>query len=76
MKKSRFTEEQIISVMKHLEAGRKVAELSREYAVSEATIYAWKAKYGDWRSMRRGGCASSRMRSQAQAFGGRPELGS
>jgi putative transposase len=46
MKKSRFTEEQIIAVLKQLEAGRTVAELSREYAVSEATLYAWKAKYG------------------------------
>jgi putative transposase len=46
MKKSRFTEEQIIAVLKQLEAGRRVAELSREYAVSEATLYAWKAKYG------------------------------
>ncbi len=46
MKKSRFTEEQIISVLKQVEAGRKVAELGREYAVSEATIYAWKSKYG------------------------------
>ena len=46
MKKSRFTEAHIIAVLKQLEAGRTVAELSREYAVSEATLYAWKAKYG------------------------------
>ncbi len=46
MKKSRFTEEQIIAGLKQLEVGRTVAELSREYGVSEATLYAWKAKYG------------------------------
>ena len=38
MKKSRFTEEKIIEVLKHLEAGRKVSELSREYGVSTASI--------------------------------------
>ncbi len=46
MKKGRFTEEKIIEVLKQLEAGRKVAELSREYGVSTASIYAWKSKYG------------------------------
>ena len=45
MKKSRFTEEKIIEVLKQLEAGRKVSELSREYGVSTASIYAWKSKY-------------------------------
>jgi putative transposase len=46
MKTGRFTEEQIIGVLKQHEAGRKVAELSREIGVSEATIYTWKSKYG------------------------------
>jgi putative transposase len=46
MKKGRFTEEQIIGVLKQHEAGRKVAELAREIGVSEATIYTWKSKYG------------------------------
>jgi putative transposase len=46
MKKGRFTEEQIIGVLKQHEAGRKVQELAREIGVSEATIYTWKAKYG------------------------------
>ena len=45
MKKSRFTEEKIIEVLKHLEAGRKVSELSREHGVSTASIYGWKSKY-------------------------------
>jgi putative transposase len=46
MKTGRFTEEQIIGVLKQHEAGRKVAELAREIGVSEATIYTWKSKYG------------------------------
>jgi putative transposase len=46
MKKNRHTEEQIIGVLKQMEAGRKVAELAREVGVSEATLYTWKSKYG------------------------------
>lgn len=46
MKKGRFSEEQIIGVLKQHEAGRKVTELTRELGVSEATIYTWKSKYG------------------------------
>jgi putative transposase len=46
MKKTRYTEEQIIGVLKQVEAGRKVVEVAREIGVSEATLYQWKAKYG------------------------------
>jgi putative transposase len=46
MKKSRYTEEQIIGVLKQMEAGRKVTDLARELGVSEATLYTWKSKYG------------------------------
>jgi putative transposase len=46
MKKGRFSEEQIIGILKQHEAGRKVTELARVYGVSEATIYTWKSKYG------------------------------
>ena len=46
MKKTRYTEEQIIGVLKQLEAGRKVSEVAREIGVSEATLYGWKSKYG------------------------------
>ena len=46
MKKSRHSEEQIIGVLKQMEAGRKVGELAREVGVSDATLYTWKSKYG------------------------------
>ncbi|MFS8115799.1 IS3 family transposase [Rhizobium jaguaris] len=46
MKKQRFTEEQIIAVLKEQEAGVKVADLCRKYGISDATFYNWKAKYG------------------------------
>jgi len=46
MKKSRYTEEQIIAILKQHEAGVKTADLCREHGISEATFYNWKAKYG------------------------------
>jgi putative transposase len=46
MKRARFTEEQIIGVLKEHEAGSKTADLARKHGVSEATLYNWKAKYG------------------------------
>ena len=46
MKRARFSEDQIIGVLKEAEAGAKTADLARRHGVSEATIYNWKAKYG------------------------------
>ena len=46
MKKTRYSEEQIIGVLKQIEAGRKVADLARELGVSEGTLYVWKSKFG------------------------------
>lgn len=46
MKRSRFTDEQIISILKEHEAGVPVSDLCRKHGVSDASIYKWKAKYG------------------------------
>ena len=45
MKKKRFTEEQIIAVLKESEAGASTKELCRKHGISEPTFYNWKAKY-------------------------------
>ena len=46
MKRSRFSDEQILAIVKEGEAGRKVADLCRTHGITEQTYYRWKAKYG------------------------------
>ena len=46
MKKSKFTEAQILKVLKTQELGKKVSEICREYGISEPTFYNWKSRYG------------------------------
>lgn len=46
MKRGRFSEEQIIGVLKEAETGVKVAELCRKHGISDATFYNWRSRYG------------------------------
>ncbi len=76
MKRTRFSEEQIIGVLKEAEAGAKTADLARRHGVSEATIYNWKSKYGGLEVSE-----AKRLRAledenaQAQAVAGRCDAG-
>lgn len=46
MKRSKFSEEQVIAILREQEAGAKTADVCRRHGISSATFYAWKAKYG------------------------------
>lgn len=46
MKRSRFSEEQIIAILKEQEAGQRTADVCRRHGISDATFYKWKSKYG------------------------------
>ena len=55
MKATRHSEEQIIAILKHGEAGLTLAELCRQHGITEQTYYSRKAKYGGWTAARRNG---------------------
>jgi putative transposase len=46
MKKSKFSEEQVLGILKEVERGKSVAEVSRHYGITEQTFYRWRNKYG------------------------------
>ena len=46
MKKGRFNASQIVAILKQQESGQRVAQIAREHAISAATFYVWKSKYG------------------------------
>jgi transposase-like protein len=70
MKRSRYTEEQIIGILQEQESGAAVAELCRKHGMSDATFYKWKSKYGrlevsEAKRLRAlECCATNRMRSR------------
>jgi putative transposase len=47
MKKTRYTEEQVVKILGELKNGKSIAETGRQYGVSEQTIHRWRAKFGD-----------------------------
>ncbi len=50
MKKSRYSETQIVKILKEVETGKLVKDICRKYGISDATYYNWKAKYGGMES--------------------------
>jgi len=76
MKKSRFSETQIIGILKAVEAGRMVKDVCREHGISDATYYQWKSKYGGMEACRHQAAAGvGRREPEAQDDGRRPEPG-
>jgi putative transposase len=62
MKRSRFSEKQIIAILKEQEGGMATAEVCRRHGIISATFYKWRAKYGGLEVSEPASCASLRMR--------------
>ena len=65
MKKSRFTESQIVAILKEGEAGVAVAQITRKHGISAASCYDWKSKYAGRECRRSTGCVSWKPRTQS-----------
>ena len=63
MKRSKFTDEQILAIVREGEAGRKVADLVRTHGITEQTYYRWKAEYGGMELSEMQRLSSWRMRT-------------
>lgn len=80
MKRSRFSEEQIIAVLKEQEAGMATADVCRRHGISSATFYKWKSKYGglevsDARRLRQLEQENERLKRSCQSDANRSPLG-
>ena len=76
MKRSRFTEEQILFALKQVAAGQQVADVCRQMGISEATFYVWKKRYGNLGLLEIRAPAAAGRERPAEAIGGRSDAGS
>ena len=69
MKRSKFTEEQVIAILREQKAGAKTADVCRRHGIRSATFYAWKAKYGGMRGEAAAGARGREREAEASAGG-------